>query len=164
MFYITSSVTISIDVLGLVFDYLDEHILDFELFNKIAKEAFSSNEIKKIKILRNILDSDREINYTTFAKSFGETICNLLGLFQLYFNKIDLNETREKLLCWMETNNENENEYLESARCVKKLNNLIEVFDKRTKEGLIVYKVDLLEMNMDNILKIKIVFSNNYGK
>jgi hypothetical protein len=130
----TTTVKMSISLIDQILLMVERNIFDNALWNRILSEMLTDNERIKYKIMLNILKSDVGYNVESFVRSFGPTITSLIGAIQVLFAKINVEEMQQKLLEWMESDNENEGQYLASADIVKNVNTAIEAFNYRSKQ------------------------------
>lgn len=104
---------------------------DTELFHRFASTMFSDNEYKKFTILLSVLQSGVKPNPKNFVHSFGSIIGLVICLLQFYFSKLDATYN-ERLVEWMEQQNESEYLYMKAAEVIKKLHKIIDAFNQKT--------------------------------
>jgi hypothetical protein len=161
-----SSTNINLNMFSVVALFItNEELFDISLFNELVNTMLDDIEQKKLKILLNILSSDKiNVNPISFSKSFG-TILNLfIGILQVFFSKINLDNFNNELVDWLETDNENEQEYLYSAEVAKKIHELIRIFQNKSKNSLVVNSTTIFLKNINNkeMIMIKCCFANEY--
>lgn len=161
------SIVINLDLISVVAAFItNEKLFDVSLFNGIVSIMLNDIEKKKLTILLNILSSDNlDINPTTFSKSFGPIINSLIGILQVFFYKINLDDFNNKLVDWLENDNENEQQYLDSAETAKSVHQLIESFNGRSKKGFIIDSTQLFlrDINDEEHLMIRCYFTPKYN-
>jgi len=138
---------------------------DISLFNRICKEMLDDIEQKKLKILLNVLSQDElTFNPTTFSKSFGAIINLFIGVLQVLFSKINLDNFNNDLIYWLENDNVNEQDYLEAAEITKKIHQIVTSFNNKSKNGLVVNSTTLSLRNINNIdtIMIRCIFTKNH--
>ena len=154
----TTTVKMSIGLIDHILLMVEGNIFDNALWNRILSEMLTDNERIKYKIMLNILKSDIGYNVESFARSFGPTITLLIGAIQVLFAKINVEETQQKLLEWMESDNENEGEYLASANLVKLVNKMIEEFNSQSGKTKILQQCRCYLHPEQNVLMVACVF------
>lgn len=116
------------------------NIFDVELWNRIKSDLMSDKEQKKYEVVKNILFSGLDCNIHSVANSCGNIFTLIACCFQVLF-KFNVEKTKEKLLEWMETGNENEGEYLDKATAVKAVNQFIDGFNRNSAKEKILSSV-----------------------
>jgi|688.fasta_scaffold1324061_1 hypothetical protein len=160
------STTISLGVLEVIaFLITTEQLFDISLFNELVNTMLDNIEQKKLKILLNILLSDEiDVNFISFSKSFGVIINLFIGILQVLFSKINLDDFNAKLVDWLETDNATDEDYLYSAEITKKIHQIVTNFNNKSKNSLVVNSTILLLRNIDNIdtIMIRCIFTKNH--
>jgi hypothetical protein len=124
-----STIKLSIDIINQIMIMAESNLIDNNIWNKTLSELMTPKEIIKTKLVFSILGSDVTPNVETFTHSCGPTITSIVGAIQVLFSRIDIEETRQRMLEWMESRNKNEGEYLSAASIVKNINTAIEAFN-----------------------------------
>ena len=118
----------------------NSNIFDAEIWNRIKASVMSNKEQKKYEIVKKILLSGMECNMDSVVNSCGN-IFILIGFgFQLLFTQ-NVEKTKEQLIEWMETDNENEGMYLDKANIVKSVNNIIDGFNRNSQKERLLNSV-----------------------
>jgi len=151
-----SFITINLDIISVIASFITTNeVFNIISFNEIANLMLNDIEKKKLTILLNILsniltDDKLDINPITFSKSFGAIINSFIGILQVFFCKINLDDFTGKLSDWLENDNENEQHYLFSANIAKKTYELIDIFNKQTKKGFIIQSTTMFLKDIDD--------------
>jgi hypothetical protein len=160
-----NTIIISLGVLEPIASFITtEQIFDVSLFNRLCKEMLDDIEQKKLKILLNVLSQDKpfDVNLITFSKSFGPIIGLFIGILQVLFIKINLDDFNNNLVNWLETDNTNEQDYLYSAEVTKKIHQVVTSFNNKSKNGFVIKSTTLSVKNIndEDILIIRCSFKD----
>ena len=158
---------IYIKVVAYIIELVYVDIIDKELFEGIF-DNFCKNcdgrQGMRLRILVNLIKHNLEnyeedyFNFEPYAKSIHADIFNLfMCISQTVFTTMNYETVKEKLLDYMETDNENENEYLMKANYVKQLNKLIEIMRDRSSKGQFVECVSFTKC--DDVLYLYVTFA-----
>jgi hypothetical protein len=141
-------------------------VFDVKLWNEIKTDVITDHGQKKYEVIKKILLSGKKYN-TDLIVDNREILHCVACCFQALF-KLNIQETKEKLLEWLESNNENEGQYLEKAKAVKVVNNVIDGFNNRTETKNMVSSLKVREATWfegeekkQNLL-IEIIFNYKY--
>jgi hypothetical protein len=143
-----SALKIYIEAVAYIIELVNADIIDKELFEGIF-DNFCKNcdgrQGMRLRILVNLikhnLENDEEdyFNFEPYAKPIhGDTFNLFMCILQTVFTNMNYETFKEKLLDYMETDNDNENEYLMKADFVKQINELIEKMRDRSCKGQFV--------------------------
>jgi hypothetical protein len=159
-----SALKIYIEVVAYIIDFVNADIIDKELFEGIF-DNFCKNcdgrQGMRLRILVNLikhnLENDEEdyFNFEPYAKAIhGDTFNLFMCILQTVFTNMNYETFKEKLLDYMETDNDNENEYLMKANFVKQINRLIEKMRDCSSKGLFVECVSFTKLGDDLYLYV----------
>ncbi len=140
------------------------NIFDIELWNRIKADLMTDKEQKKYEVVKKILLSGMDCNIHSVANSCGNIFTLIAGCFQVLF-KFNVEQTKEKLLEWMETENENEGMYLDKATIVKSVNGVIDGFNRNSAKKKILNSVRCFSRPYEENelqLIIEMIFNDKY--
>jgi len=129
---------------------------DTTLWNNILSDVLTKQERIKYNIMFKILHSNVECNSESLIKSCGPIIMKVVAAIQVLFAKINVENTQQNLLEWMESNNENEGQYLIAANMVKCANTAIESFNNQLKQMKKLRKCRFFEQEFDGIINLMV--------
>ena len=140
------------------------NIFDIELWNRIKADLMTDKEQKKYEVVKNILVSGMDCNIHSVANSCGNIFTLIAGCFQVLF-KFNVEKTKEYLIEWMETDNDNEGMYLDKATIVKSVNGVIDGFNRNSAKEKILNSVRCFSRPYEENelqLIIEMIFNDKY--
>ena len=154
------SCNFNFELINSIMEYIEADFIDNKLFNDISKTMIdsSTNEGRRFNICVNLMLHNNVFNHKNFLKANGDIINLLLAIFQGLFNKIDIDLVKEKLLSYLEEDNENENEYLLKSNRIKVVYNTIEIFNKYSSKGQILHLITPFEKEVDGDIFLRCQF------
>ena len=153
-----TTVNISIELVRHIFLMTKTNIIDKALWKHILLKMLTDKEHIKFNLVLNILNSPVEYNIDSLVKSCGPIITIVMAAIQALFGTMNVEQTQQKLLEWMESNNENEGEYLKAANLVKSINTAIESFNKQSKQQKGLNKCRFYLDSKHNVLMVACEF------
>jgi len=159
------SITIDIYLFQAILGMIENtDVFDVKLWDAIIKGRMTIEGQQKYEVFKRILLSGNEYNPESLIKSCGMVFIGTAACFQDLF-KFNVEQTKQKLLEWMETDNENEGEYLEKAKGARAVNSLIDEFNKKTAIKNVVSSVRcFIEIGEEETqdLTLEIIFNDKY--
>ena len=161
------SITINIELFAQIIDMVENSdVFDVEIWNRLRADLMTDHGQKKYEVVKKILLSGNEYNPESLFKSCGLVFVGIAACLQALF-QFNVEQTKQKLLEWMESENENEGEYLEKAKSVKAVNNVIDGFNNRTAKKNVVSSVrcftkSYFEEEETQELMLQIKFDDKY--
>ena len=141
------------------------NIFNVELWNRINADLMTDKEQKKYEVVKKILVSGMDCNIHSVANSCGNIFTLIACCFQVLF-QFNVEQTKQNLLEWMESNNENEGMYLDKATIVKSVNGVIDGFNRNSAKEKILNSVKCFSRTCkeenDIELMIEMIFNDKY--
>ena len=153
----------SIEVVAYIIKLVNADIIDKELFEGIFDNFCKNCDGKqgmRLRILVNLikhnLENDKEdFNFEPYAKAIhGDTFNLFMCILQTVFTNMNYETVKEKLLDYMETDNDNENKYLVKANNVKQINRIIEIIRDNSSKGQFVECVSFTKLGDNRLLYV----------
>lgn len=137
---------ISIEIVERIVLLVDANVIDKELFEGIfdnfCKNSNGRNGMRLRILVELIKNCSTNFDFKPYITDAYKSVFDLfMCIVQVVFTEINHENVKEKLLVYMENDNENENDILCKADEIKKINTLIEIMKRKSSEGKFVESV-----------------------